>query len=75
MDLLRRLAVGQEAVIIAVTHDEKIFDRIVQLRGSWNLVNSGFLLDAVDHWQSWSQSTGLRGVEWQPINQFLGRGS
>jgi putative ABC transport system ATP-binding protein len=35
MDLLRRLAVDQEAAIIAVTHDEKIFDRfdrIFQLR-------------------------------------------
>jgi putative ABC transport system ATP-binding protein len=35
MDLLRRLAVEQEAAIIAVTHDEKIFDRfdrIFQLR-------------------------------------------
>ena len=27
MDLLRRLAVECEAAIIAVTHDEKIFDR------------------------------------------------
>lgn len=27
MDLLRKLAVDQEAAIIAVTHDEKIFDR------------------------------------------------
>ncbi|MEZ5855703.1 MAG: ABC transporter ATP-binding protein [Hyphomicrobiaceae bacterium] len=27
MDLLRKVAVEQEAVIIAVTHDEKIFDR------------------------------------------------
>ncbi|HET9904286.1 MAG TPA: ABC transporter ATP-binding protein [Xanthobacteraceae bacterium] len=35
MDLLRRLAVEQDAAIIAVTHDEKIFDRfdrIFQLR-------------------------------------------
>jgi putative ABC transport system ATP-binding protein len=35
MDLLRKLAVEQEAAIIAVTHDEKIFDRfdrIFQLR-------------------------------------------
>lgn len=35
MDLLRRLAAEQEAAIIAVTHDEKIFDRfdrIFQLR-------------------------------------------
>ena len=35
MDLLRRLATEQEAAIIAVTHDEKIFDRfdhIFQLR-------------------------------------------
>jgi hypothetical protein len=27
MDLLRKLAVEQQAAIIAVTHDEKIFDR------------------------------------------------
>ena len=27
MDLLRKLAVGQSAAVIAVTHDEKIFDR------------------------------------------------
>ncbi len=35
MDLLRKLAVDQDAAIIAVTHDEKIFDRfdhIFQLR-------------------------------------------
>jgi putative ABC transport system ATP-binding protein len=40
MDLLRKLAVEQEAAIIAVTHDEKIFDRfdrIFQLRdGRWD---------------------------------------
>ena len=27
MDLLRKLAVDQNAAVIAVTHDEKIFDR------------------------------------------------
>jgi putative ABC transport system ATP-binding protein len=27
MDLLRKLAVEQQAAIIAVTHDDKIFDR------------------------------------------------
>ena len=27
MDLLRKLAAEQQATIIAVTHDEKIFDR------------------------------------------------
>jgi len=27
MDLLRKLAVEQHAAIIAVTHDDKIFDR------------------------------------------------
>jgi len=27
MDLLRKVAVEQEAAILAVTHDEKIFDR------------------------------------------------
>jgi len=27
MDLLRRLAVDQDAAVVAVTHDEKIFDR------------------------------------------------
>ena len=35
MDLLRRVAAEQRAAIIAVTHDEKIFDRfdhIFQLR-------------------------------------------
>ena len=35
MDLLRRVAADQRAAIIAVTHDEKIFDRfdhIFQLR-------------------------------------------
>lgn len=35
MDLLRKLAVEQEACILTVTHDEKIFsrfDRIIQLR-------------------------------------------
>ena len=31
MDLLRRLAVEQEACIITVTHDEKIFDRFDRL--------------------------------------------
>jgi putative ABC transport system ATP-binding protein len=38
MDLLRRLAVEQQAAIIAVTHDEKIisrFDRIFRLRDGW----------------------------------------
>jgi len=41
MDLLRKLAVEQQAAIIAVTHDEKIFDRfdrIFKLR-------DGFLVD------------------------------
>jgi putative ABC transport system ATP-binding protein len=28
MDLLRRVAADQNAAIIAVTHDEKIFDRV-----------------------------------------------
>jgi putative ABC transport system ATP-binding protein len=27
MDLLRKLALDQNAAVIAVTHDEKIFDR------------------------------------------------
>lgn len=31
MDLLRKLAVGQEACILTVTHDEKIFDRFDRL--------------------------------------------
>jgi putative ABC transport system ATP-binding protein len=31
MDLMRKLAVGQEACIITVTHDEKIFDRFDRL--------------------------------------------
>ena len=36
MDLLRKLAVDQSAAVIAVTHDEKIFDRfdrMFMLRG------------------------------------------
>jgi len=35
MDLLRRLAIEQEACIVTVTHDEKIldrFDRLIHLR-------------------------------------------
>jgi putative ABC transport system ATP-binding protein len=42
MDLLRKLAVEQQAAIITVTHDEKIlerFDRIFRLRDGW-LVDS-----------------------------------
>jgi putative ABC transport system ATP-binding protein len=38
MDLLRKLAVEHDAAIIAVTHDEKIFDRFdgrFQLRDGW----------------------------------------
>jgi len=38
MDLLRKLAIEQDAAIIAVTHDEKIFDRfdrIFELRDGW----------------------------------------
>jgi putative ABC transport system ATP-binding protein len=38
MDLLRKVAVDQQAAIIAVTHDEKIFDRfdrIYHLRDGW----------------------------------------
>jgi putative ABC transport system ATP-binding protein len=38
MDLLRRVAAEQQAAIIAVTHDEKIFDRfdrIFSLRDGW----------------------------------------
>jgi putative ABC transport system ATP-binding protein len=31
MDLMRRLAVEQEACIVTVTHDEKIFDRFDRL--------------------------------------------
>jgi putative ABC transport system ATP-binding protein len=31
MDLLRKLAAEQEACIVAVTHDEKIFDRFDRL--------------------------------------------
>jgi putative ABC transport system ATP-binding protein len=43
MDLLRTLAVEQQAAVIAVTHDEKIFDRfdrIFRLRDGW-LENDG----------------------------------
>ena len=43
MDLLRKLAIEQDAAIIAVTHDEKIFDRfdhIFQLRDG-NLEDDG----------------------------------
>ena len=32
MDLIRKVAVEQDAAIIAVTHDDKIFDRIFHLR-------------------------------------------
>jgi putative ABC transport system ATP-binding protein len=48
MDLLRRLAVEQEAAIIAVTHDEKIFDRfdrIFQLRDGY-LDTDGLMSEA-----------------------------
>lgn len=48
MDLLRKLAVEQEAAIIAVTHDEKIFerfDRIFRLR-------DGALEDSEEHAQA-----------------------
>ncbi len=31
MDLLRRLAAEQDACIVAVTHDEKIYDRFDRL--------------------------------------------
>jgi hypothetical protein len=31
MDLLRKLAFDQNAAVIAVTHDEKIFDRMFML--------------------------------------------
>jgi putative ABC transport system ATP-binding protein len=31
MDLLRKLAVEHDATIVAVTHDEKIFDRFDRL--------------------------------------------
>ena len=31
MDLLRKLAIEQQAAIIAVTHDEKIFDRFERI--------------------------------------------
>jgi putative ABC transport system ATP-binding protein len=31
MDLLRKVAVEQEAAIIAVTHDDKIFDRFERI--------------------------------------------
>ncbi len=53
MDLLRKLAVEQEAAIIAVTHDEKIFDRfdrIFQLRdGRLEDEHIRFLLDAASN--------------------------
>ena len=35
MDLLRRVAIDQQAAIVVVTHDEKIvdrFDRVLELR-------------------------------------------
>ena len=38
MDLLRKLAVEQQAAIIAVTHDDKIIgrlDRVFRLRDGW----------------------------------------
>ena len=42
MDLLRKVAVEHNAAIIAVTHDEKIFDRFDQiflLRDGWHFDN------------------------------------
>jgi putative ABC transport system ATP-binding protein len=44
MDLLRKLAAEQEACILAVTHDEKIFDRfdrLIHLRDGWILTEFG----------------------------------
>ena len=49
MDLLRKVAVDQNAAIIAVTHDDKIFDRfdhIYQLRDGMLKNNEGSLTSA-----------------------------
>jgi putative ABC transport system ATP-binding protein len=43
MDLLRRLAAERDACIIAVTHDEKIFDRFDRLFH----LRDGLLADAL----------------------------
>jgi putative ABC transport system ATP-binding protein len=42
MDLLRKVAVEQNAAIIAVTHDEKIFDRFDHIF----MLRDGALADA-----------------------------
>ena len=44
MDLLRKLAVEQQAAIITVTHDEKIlerFNRTFRLRDGWLVDSQG----------------------------------
>jgi putative ABC transport system ATP-binding protein len=41
MDLLRKLAVEQEAAIIAVTHDDKIFERFDRI----HILRDGMLVE------------------------------
>jgi hypothetical protein len=61
MDLLRKLAVDQSAAVIAVTHDEKIFDRFDHMfmlrdgRGRHGIPESGrSLVDAARNRAGWS---------------------
>jgi putative ABC transport system ATP-binding protein len=63
MDLLRKLALEKEAAIIAVTHDEKIFDRfdrIFQLRDGRLERESGRESDRADDVRSLSSETESR---------------
>jgi putative ABC transport system ATP-binding protein len=41
MDLLRKLALEQEAAIIAVTHDDKIFERFDRI----HILRDGMLVE------------------------------
>jgi putative ABC transport system ATP-binding protein len=69
MDLLRKLALEKEAAIIAVTHDEKIFDRfdrIFQLRDGRLERESGRESDRADDVRSLS-SESASGIT---ISQF-----
>jgi putative ABC transport system ATP-binding protein len=44
MDLLRKLAVEQEAAIIAVTHDDKIFSRFDRI----HMLRDGMLIETTE---------------------------
>jgi putative ABC transport system ATP-binding protein len=45
MDLLRKLAADQQATIIAVTHDEKIYDRLDRIYK----LRDGLLVETEEH--------------------------